>query len=92
MLKPGGFIEFRVLPSKDATRALEVAKQIPGARVVEVPQRAIKSYNITGIRPSGLSDEQWAILEPALRDIRGQQGALGEGVFNRIVRVYKPSP
>ena len=89
MLKPGGFIEFRVLPSRDAARALDVARHIPGARVVEVPQSAIKSFESTGLRPGSLSDEQWAILQAAGPDIRGQHGALGGGIFNRIIRIYK---
>jgi hypothetical protein len=90
VLKPGGFIEFRVLPSKDAGRALKVAQHIPGSRVVEIPQSAIKAYASSGIRPPNLSDEQWAILAAAGPDIRGQYGALGGGIFNRIVRIYKP--
>ena len=89
MLKPGGFVEFRVLPSADATRALEVAAEMPGARVEVVPQKAIATYATNGRRPPNISDAQWTILEAAGPDIRGQHGALGRGVFNRIVRVYK---
>jgi hypothetical protein len=96
MLKPGGFVEFRVLPSSDVRVVRQVAEALPGARVVEVPQRAIRSYAASletglGVRPDGLTDEQWAILQAAGPDIAGAHGALGEGVF-RIIRVYKPGP
>jgi hypothetical protein len=92
MLKPEGFIEFRVLPASDARRALEIAGQIPGSRTIVVPQNAINSYATTNIRPPGLTDEQWGILEGAGPDIRGEYGALGGGVFNRIIRVYSANP
>jgi hypothetical protein len=90
MLKPGGFIEVRVLPASDATRARQLAAAIPGSRVVEVPQSAIKAYAATPTRPSGLSDEQWSVLESAGPDIRNEYPTLGQGVFNRIIRIYKP--
>jgi hypothetical protein len=89
MLKPGGFVEFRVLPSSDAGRALEIAAQMPGTRVEVVSQKAIAAYATSGLRPPNLSDAEWAILEAAGPDIRGDHGALGKGKFNRIIRVYK---
>ncbi len=88
MVRPGGFVEFRVLPASDVRTALEVARQMPGARAVEVPRNAIRSYAATNVRPTGLSNEQWVILEAAGPDIRGEFGALGQGIFNRIIRVY----
>jgi hypothetical protein len=98
MLKPGGFMEFRVLPSSDATRALEVAKQIPGSRDVQVTQTAIKEFvrlnsGLIGNykRPAGLSNEQWNVLEAAGPDVLNRYDSLGKGIFNRIVRIYKAS-
>jgi hypothetical protein len=89
MLRPGGFIEFRVLASGDVQVARGLAAQIPGARVVEVPRGAIRTYGTTGTRPPGLNDEQWQILEAAGPDIRGELSQLGQGRFNRIIRVFK---
>jgi len=87
-----------VLPSSDATRALELAKQIPGSRVVQVTQKAIKSFAELNegsagnyLRPDALSEEQWNILEAAGPDILNQYASLGKGIFNRIVRIYKTS-
>ena len=96
MLKPGGFIEFRVLPAADAKVAQRIAAHIPGSRTVEVPQRAIDAYYKSldaGVpkRPPALSNEQWSILEGAGSDLLQSKAALGKGVFNRIIRIYKPS-
>ncbi len=95
MLKPGGFAEIRALVSRDVQVVRQAAQAMPGARIVEVPQSAIKSYAASleagaDVRPNGLSDEQWSILQAAGPDIQGAHGALGEGVFNRIIRIYKP--
>ena len=88
-LAPGGFLELRLLRGGEEAQALEIAAQIPGARVVTVPRAAILSYASIGARPFGLSDEQWAVLEGAGPDIRQEFGALGRGDFARIVRIYR---
>jgi Domain of unknown function (DUF4157) len=91
ILRPGGFAEFRVLPSGDARVARQVQQHMPGSRVVEVPQRAIRQYAETDFatRPAGLTDEQWGMLQAARSDIAGSHDPLGRGLFNRIVRIYK---
>lgn len=88
-LRPGGFIEFRILRGGDEAVALAVAQQIPHSRIVIIPRNAILSYSQTGVRPAGLTDEQWNILDEAGPDIRNEFGALGEGVFARIIRIYR---
>jgi hypothetical protein len=90
MLKPGGFVEFRVLRSGDVRVVRALEGQIAGARVVEVPQAAIDHWVRTGgQRRPGLTDEQWQILTGAAPDLAGTQGALGAGAFNRIIRIYR---
>lgn len=42
--------------------------------------------------PPRLSNEQWAVLQEAGADIRGEFAALGEGQFTRIVRIYRGGP
>ena len=91
-LKPGGFIELRLLRGADAVQAGAIAEQIPGARVVTVPRGAIRAYAATAERPPALTDEQWNILQEAAPDLRGDYGALGEGNFARIVRIYRDGP
>ena len=88
-LRPGGFLELRLLRGGDDAKARAIAAQIPDARVVSVPRGAIAAYARTGQRPNGLSNEQWAVLQEAGPDIRGEFGALGEGQFARIVRIYR---
>ena len=90
MLRPGGFVEFRVLEATDVPVVREVAKQIEGARVVEVPQAAIRYFRGRGgQRQPGLTDEQWQILEEAAPDVQRQLGALGQGTFDRIIRIIR---
>jgi len=91
MLKPGGFVELRLLRGGEEAQAEAIAAQIPGARVVTVPRGAITSFARTGERPPMISDEQWAILQDAAPDIQGNFGALGEGTYARIVRIYRGS-
>jgi hypothetical protein len=91
MLKPGGFIELRLLRGGEEAQAQAIAAQIPGSRVVVVPRGAILSFARDGERPPGLDDEQWAILQNAGPDIRGDYGALGQGMFARLVRIYRGS-
>lgn len=88
-LRPGGFLELRLLRGGDDAKARAIAAQIPDARVVSVPRGAIAAYARTGQRPNGLGNEQWAVLQEAGPDIRGELGALGEGQFARIVRIYR---
>ncbi len=90
MLKPGGFLELRLLQGADQQIA-NITKQITNSRVVTVPRGAIDSYAKTGARPPKLTDEQWAILQDAGPDLRGEVGAIGGGKFSRIVRIYKGS-
>lgn len=88
-LRPGGFLEMRLLRGGDEAQARAIAAQIPDARVISVPRGAITAYARNGERPPGLSDEQWAVLQEAGADIRGEFAALGAGQFARIVRIYR---
>ncbi len=89
MLRPDGFLELRLLRGSEEAQARAIAAAIPGARVVTVPRGAIEAFVRNGARPPNLSDEQWTILQDAGPDIRGEFGALGQGVFARIVRIYR---
>jgi len=91
-LKPGGFLELRLLRGGEVAQAEAIARQIPDARVVTVPRGAIAAYASAGQRPPGLANEQWAVLQEAGPDIRGEFGALGQGQFARIVRIYRGGP
>jgi hypothetical protein len=91
-LRPGGFLELRLLRGGEAAQAEAIAQQIPNARVVTVPRGAITAYARSGQRPAGLTDEQWTVLQEAGPDIRGEFGAYGEGQFARIIRIYRGSP
>lgn len=88
-LRPGGFLELRLLRGTDEAQTRAIAAQIPDARVISVPRGAIAAYARNGQRPPRLSDEQWAVLQEAGADIRGEFAALGEGQFARIVRIYR---
>jgi hypothetical protein len=89
-LKPGGFLELRLIRGEqDELQARAIAAQIPDSRIVVVPRGAIAAYARSGQRPPKLTDEQWTVLEHAGPDIRGEFGALGEGTFARIVRIYR---
>ena len=88
-LRPGGFLEMRLLRGGDEAQARAIAAQIPDARVISVPRGAISASARNGERPPGLSDEQWAVLQEAGADIRGEFAALGAGQFARIVRIYR---
>ena len=79
----------RLLRGGDEAQARAIAAQIPDARVISVPRGAITAYARNGERPPGLSDEQWAVLQEAGADIRGEFAALGAGQFARIVRIYR---
>ena len=90
MLRPGGFVEFRLRAAVEfnpADQLDSVARQIPGARIVRVNQAAIDRFVETGALPP--DPEQAAILQNAEPDLRGQFGALGAGTPNRIIRIYK---
>jgi hypothetical protein len=89
MLRPGGYLEMRLLRGGEEAQAEAIAAQIPGSRMVVVPRGAIANYARTGVRPPDLTDEQWQILEAAGPDIRGDYGALGQGNFARLVRIYR---
>lgn len=91
-LKPGGFLELRLLRGGEVPQARALAAQIPDARVVVVPRGAIAAFARTGQRPPGLTNEQWGVLQEAAPDIRGEYGALGQGQFASIVRVYRGGP
>jgi hypothetical protein len=91
-LKPGGFLELRLLRGGEEAQARAIAAQIPDSRIVSVPRWAIAAYARTGQRPRGLTNEQWAVLQEAAPDIRGEFGALGQGSFARIVRIYRGGP
>ncbi len=91
-LKPGGFLELRLLRGGEEAQARAIAAQIPDARVISVPRGAIAAYARNGQRPPRLSNEQWAVLQEAGADIRGEFAALGEGQFARIVRIYRGGP
>jgi hypothetical protein len=92
MLKPGGFVEFRVLEAEDVGVVRDLTSRIAGARRVEVPRDAIEHYLGRGYtRPPGLTDEQWQLLQNAAPDVRRQQGALGKGAFEAIIRIFKGS-
>jgi hypothetical protein len=88
-LKPGGFLELRLLRGGEVAQALAIAAQIPDSRMVIVPRGAIAAYARTGQRPPGLLNEQWGVLEQAGPDIRGEFGALGQGQFASIVRIIR---
>jgi hypothetical protein len=89
MLKSGGFAEFRVLRGADADVVARLQQEIGVSRAVTIERAAIRHYAQQGTRPAGLSDEQWQILQDAGSDIRGGGPALGEGLFARIIRLYK---
>jgi len=91
-LKPGGFLELRLLRGGDEAQALAIAARIPDARIVTVSRGAIGAYLRTGQRPTGLTDAQWTVLREAAPDIRGEFGALGEGTYARLVRIYRGGP
>jgi hypothetical protein len=93
MLRPGGFLELRLLRGGEEAQAHAIAAEIPGARVVVVPARGIRRFvERNGARHPDLSNEEWAILQDAARDVRGEFGALGEGDFQRVVRIYRGTP
>jgi len=90
MLKPGGFAEFRLLRAGDEDVVTRLQDEIGVSSKVTVNRSAIRQYELRpGVRPAGLTDEQWQVLQDAGPDILGQQGGLGEGQFSRIIRVYK---
>jgi hypothetical protein len=91
-LRPGGFLELRLLRGSEEAQARAIAAQIPDARIVSVPRGAIRDFARTGQRPPGLTNAQWAVLEEAGPDIRAEFGALGQGQFARIVRIYRGGP
>ena len=92
MLKPGGFVEFRVLEPGDVAVVRDLTSRIAGARRVEVSRDAIEHYlGGGGTRSPGLTDEQWQLLQNAAPDVRRQQGALGRGAFEGIIRIFKGS-
>jgi hypothetical protein len=93
MLRPGGFVEFRLRAQTELSVAVErqagadqvavIASQIRGARVVRVDRGAIQRFLRRGELPS--DPLQREILLNAASDIRG----LGEGAYARIIRIYK---
>jgi hypothetical protein len=94
-LKPGGFLELRLLRANDLVAAHAIASHMPDARVVVVGSGAIRAFRATGQRPPGLTNEQWAVLSEAGPDIRGEFGALGQGAYRGIARIYRgggPAP
>ncbi|HTX91839.1 MAG TPA: hypothetical protein VMC09_11560 [Anaerolineales bacterium] len=89
MTRPGGFFEFRLLRSGDRRIARTIAAQIPGAEVVEVDQRAIRTFVDSGYSSLPADTRQAEILRNAESDLRA--GGLGGGNFNSIIRIYKPA-
>jgi hypothetical protein len=89
MLRPGGFTEFRLLRSGDRRIARTIAAQIPGADIVEVDQRAIRTFVDSGYSTLPPDTRQAEILRNAESDLRA--GGLGGGTFNSIIRIYKPA-
>ncbi len=88
-LKPGGFLEMRLLRGGDEAQARIIAAQIPDSRVVTVSRGAIQAYRQSGQRPQSLSEEQWSILQEAGPDIHKVFGEIGTGTFVRIVRIFR---
>jgi hypothetical protein len=89
MLRPGGFTELRLLRSGDRQVARTIATQIPGSEIVEVDQRAMRTFIDSGYSAVPADSRQAEILRAAEADIRA--GGLGGGNFNSIIRIYKPA-
>jgi hypothetical protein len=89
-LRPGGFVEFRLLRPGDREVVYLIRQQIPNAQMTEVPATAIKHFETHGAPPPNATAEQAEILRNAAPDIRGQFGGLGEGRYQRIIRITKP--
>ncbi len=89
MLRPNGFLDLRLLRSGDRRIARTIAAQIPGAEVVEVDQRAIRTFVDSGYTSLPSDARQAEILRAAEPDLRA--GGLGGGDFNSILRVYRPA-
>lgn len=87
MLKPGGFVEFRLLQPSDKARVLEMAKEIPGAEIIEVRKTAIQRFLKTNSLPA--NTQQAEILQNAKADMNGDFSPKGGGAFDAIIRVYK---
>jgi hypothetical protein len=89
ILRPGGFLELRLLRGAEEAQARAIAAHIPGADIEIVPRGAIEAFMRDAARPAGLNDRQWEMLQDAAPDLRGEFGALGRGTFNRLVRIYR---
>ena len=87
MLRQGGFAEFRILAASDRHVVEVIAQQISSAEIVEVTQGMIRRFLAEGTVP--VDPHQAEILRAAERDMRNEFNPLGEGTFNRIIRVYK---
>jgi hypothetical protein len=87
LLRPGGFVEFRLLRSGDRNVVYLMRDQISGARTVEVPETAIDRFLRDGTLPTDA--EQRQILQEAEADLRQGLGPEGEGIYNRIIRITK---
>ncbi len=87
MLRRDGFAEFRILAAGDRRVVDVIIEQIPGAEVVEVNQGMIRRFLENGTVPD--DTRQAEILRVAEPDMRNEFNPLGQGTFNRIIRVYK---
>jgi hypothetical protein len=93
MVRPGGFVEFRLRAQTELSVAAEgaatsdqvaaIASQIENARVVRVDRGDIQRFLRRGTLPR--DPLQAEILQNAASDVRG----LGEGTYVRIIRIYK---
>lgn len=91
MLRPGGFVEFRLTGSDLLTPGqLEaIQAQIPGARVVVVDEAAINAFRRSGTVPEEAT--QAAMLRNAAPDINQGFNPLGLRRMVQIIRIYKPA-
>jgi hypothetical protein len=90
MLRPGGFVEFRIIRSEELIvpqQSTAIAGQIDNSRTVIVQEADIQAFVRNGTLPPDA--EQAAILQGAEQDLRKQFNPLGASRVRQIVRIYK---
>ncbi len=91
MLRPGGFVEFRLTTSDVlAPNQLQtIQAQLPGARTVVVDRAAIDAFRSSGTVPADVTQAE--MLRNAEADIRQSFDPLGLARMAEIIRIYKPA-
>lgn len=93
MLRPGGFVEFRLTRSDLLApgQLQAIQNQIPGSTTVVIDQAAIDAFRASRTVPADATEAEMAILRAAETDIRQRFDPLGLARMVQIIRIYKPA-